>query len=72
MFTDINIQRADELTQNYTAFTDFIDMVVNTNANYRPSLNCSHGLYGRDLVELADLYDRAQGQRCDVRRAFRF
>jgi hypothetical protein len=58
--------RADSLTQTHTAFESFQAML---NAKgYRPTLRPD---IHPDLAELADLYDQAQAQRGDSRRAFR-
>ena len=63
--------RAEELTQRWTAFDSFADLLRGSHegpaCGYRPTLNRSN----RETMELADLYDAAQVERGDPRRAHR-
>ena len=63
--------RADELTQRWTAFDSFADLLRGSHTGpacgYRPSLRKDN----RETRELADLYDAAQIERGDPRRAAR-
>ena len=63
--------RADELTTRWTAFDCFADLLRGSHegpaCGYRPSLNKAN----REAQELADLYDAAQVERGDWRRAYR-
>jgi hypothetical protein len=65
------VARADELTTRWTAFDSFADLLRGSHAGpscgYRPSLSKSH----RETIELADLYDAAQVECGDPRRAYR-
>ena len=68
----VNLDRADVLTREHSAFGSFDELVYRTFEHYRPSLNVSNKEYGEDLKELADYYDEAQEARGDTRRAFRY
>jgi hypothetical protein len=57
---------ADELTQRWTAFADFTELVT-AQGGYRPSLRAS----GHQTRLLADYYDAAQIEIGDPRRAYR-
>ena len=63
--------RAEELTQRWTAFDCFADLLRGSHegptCGYRPSLRSNN----RETRELADLYDAAQVERGDPRRAYR-
>jgi hypothetical protein len=63
--------RAEELTKKLTAFNTFEDMLRGshdgTTTSYRPSLTKRNA----EARELADLYDMAQEDRDDSRRAYR-
>ncbi len=63
--------RAEELTTRWTAFDGFADLLrgshTGPSCGYRPSLSKSN----RETVELADLYDAAQMESGDPRRASR-
>ena len=62
----------DELTQKYTAFDSFNEM-LNAGGGYRPSIR-TESTTGReqfDLWVLAQTYDLEQALRGDERRAFR-
>ena len=63
--------RAEELTQRWTAFDCFADLIRGSHegptCGYRPSLRQSHA----ETRELADLYDAAQIEGGDPRRAYR-
>jgi hypothetical protein len=63
--------RAEELTKKLTAFNTFEDMLRGSNdgttTSYRPSLTKRNA----ETRELADLYDMAQEDRNDNRRAYR-
>ena len=63
--------RAQELTTRWTAFDWFADLLRGSHegpsCGYRPTLSKAH----RETVELADLYDAAQVERGDPRRAHR-
>jgi hypothetical protein len=63
--------RAQELTTRWTAFDCFADLLRGSHegpsCGYRPSLSKAH----RETQELADLYDAAQVERRDPRRAHR-
>ena len=63
--------RTEELTQRWTAFDCFADLLRGSHegpsCGYRPSLRQSHP----ETRELADLYDAAQVECGDPRRAYR-
>ena len=58
---------ADELAFRHTAFQDF-DALLNSAGGFWPSLRVSIP----DVLKLADLYDAAQAERKDLRRAHRY
>lgn len=67
-------QEADALTVTHTCFDSLADM-ANALGGYRPSLHTSERNDQGDrlpLLRLADLYDKAQAQRGDPRRAYRY
>jgi hypothetical protein len=59
--------RANELTTKHTAFKNFSRM-LNAAGGYSPTLRPD---IDPELAELADLYDAAQSDRNDPRRAYR-
>lgn len=65
---------ADKLTRELTAFRSFDEMLT-APGNYRPTLMCHPDDFssrdGCRLMYLADLYDAAQRERGDPRRAYR-
>jgi hypothetical protein len=65
------VARAEELTTRWTAFDSFADLLrgshTGPSCGYRPSLSKSN----REAMELADLYDAAQVESGDPRRASR-
>lgn len=60
--------RADQLTRDLTIGFSGFAALLNARGGYYPTLRAD--LDGRN-AELADLYDAAQAQRGDPRRAFR-
>jgi hypothetical protein len=68
---DAATARAEELTQRWTAFDCFADLLRGSHSGptcgYRPSLRRDNP----EARELADLYDAAQVERGDPRRAYR-
>jgi hypothetical protein len=68
------LAHADRLTRELTAFESF-EAMLSAKGNYRPTLMCHpDDASGRDGCRhsyLADLYDQAQQERGDPRRAYR-
>ena len=66
-----DLARAQELTTRWTAFDAFADLLRGSHegpsCGYRPTLSKAN----RETLELADLYDAAQVERGDPRRANR-
>jgi len=62
------MKNLDQLTVKHTAFPGFADL-LNAGGGYRPSLGTSKSV---EKTMLADAYDKAQEQRGDDRKAFRF
>lgn len=62
----VEIAESDRLTRSLTAFDSFAEL-LNAAGNYRPTI------FERDADHrrLADLYDAAQAERGDSRRAYR-
>ncbi len=65
--TDAERVEADALTNDFTAFLSFAEL-VQAPGGYRPSIN----IRKKGRKRLADLYDQEQAYRGDSRRAHRF
>lgn len=70
--------RADELTRKWTGWSSFETLLKSPDdPSYFPTLAPPRGrskaaqLESAELGELADLYDQAQAERGDPRRAYR-
>lgn len=57
----------DRLIAKYTGFTSLEDM-LNTPAHYRPTCDVSR----KEMLQIANAYDKAQSRRNDPRRAYRY
>lgn len=69
----IKSQAVDTLVAYHTA-SKTLEQLINLHPDYRPTVRCINNRSVKDKVELkmiADLYDEAQAERGDPRRAYR-